>query len=124
MLFFFDEDDQVAGGSAAFAGVASAAYAELHAFLNACGDIDGDGLFAVDPAFAFTDGAFSGDDGAFAVTGGAGGDGLHLAEEGVADAPDLAAAATGGAGLDAVLVFGAAAAAGVTGNVFLYFYIL
>src|ERR1700729_4174667 len=106
MLFFFDQDDQVAGRAAAFAGVASAAYAELHAFLYASGDIDRDGLFAVDPAFAFADGAFGGNDGAFPVAGGAGHDGLHLAEEGFADAADLASAAAGGAGLNAILVFG------------------
>ena len=124
MLFFFDEDDQVAGRAAAFAGVASAAYAELHAFLNACGDVDGDGLFAVDPAFAFADGAFGGDDGAFAVTGGTGGNGLHLAEKGVADAADLAAAAAGGAGLNAVFIFGSATGAGIAGDVFFNFYVL
>jgi len=112
------------GGAASFAGVAAAADAELHAFLDTRGDIDADGLFAVDAAFAFTDGAFCGYDGPFAIAGRAGGNGLHLAEEGIADPAYLAAAAAGGAGLDAVLVFGAAAAAGGAADVFLYLDIL
>src|SRR5262249_23601866 len=112
MLFFFDEDDEVTGRATSFACVTPAADAELHAFLYTCGNVDADGFFAIDPTFAFTYGAFGGHDGAFAVAGGAGGDGLHLAEEGIANPAYLAAAATGGAGLDAVFVFGAAAAAG------------
>src|SRR5579859_6747037 len=120
MLFFFDEDDEVARRSASFTGVASAADAKLHAFLHTGRDIDADGLFTIHTPFALTDGAFRGDDGAFAVAGGAGGDGLHLAEEGIAYPADLAAAAAGGAGLDAVLVFCAAAAAGGAPYIFFY----
>ena len=118
MLFFFDEDDEIAGGTASFAGVTATADAELHSFLYAGGDVDRDRFFAVYPAFALTNGAFGGDDGALAITARAGGDGLHLAEEGVADPAYLAAAPAGAAGLDAIFVFRAAAAAGITTNVF------
>src|ERR1700744_6159315 len=124
MLFFFDQDDEVTGRSASFAGISPAADAELHSFLYAGGDIDADGLFSVDATFSFTDGAFCRDSRALSVTGGAGGHGLHLAQEGIADPANLAATAAGGAGLDAVLVFGAAAAAGCTADVFLYLDIL
>src|SRR5260221_1433633 len=118
MLFFFDENDKVAGGSASFAGITSAADTQLHSFLYAGGNVDGDGFFTIHPAFAFTNRAFGGDNGAFAVAGRAGSDCLHLTEECIADTAYLAAAATGAAGLYAVLVFSATAAAGGTGNMF------
>ena len=120
MLFFFDQDDQIAGGAAPFAGITSAPYAELHAFLYARGNIDGYRLFAINAAFALAYRAFGGDDGTFSIAGRTGGDCLHLAEEGVADTTYLAAAAAGRAGLNAVLVFGAAPAAGRTKDVFFY----
>src|ERR1700754_1207358 len=120
MLFFFNKNDKIAGGAASFAGVTSATDAELHSFLNAGRDVDGDGFFPVDAAFSFTNCTFCCHDGAFAVACRAGGDRLHLAEEGIADTAYLAAAATGTAGLYAILVFGAAAATGSTGYVFLY----
>ena len=64
VLFLFDEDYKIAGGAASFAGVTSAADAELHAFLYAGGDVECDGLFAVYAALSFTYAAFGGDDGA------------------------------------------------------------
>src|SRR4051812_39039059 len=118
MLFFLDENDEVAGGASSFPCIPPSTYAELHAFLYACGDVDGHCLFAVYAAFAFTDRTFGRDGGAFAVAGRACGDRLHLAQEGAGDLADLAAAAAGGAGLYAALVLGAAAAAGITGDVF------
>src|SRR5580692_9618737 len=124
VLFLFDKDDEVAGGAASFASVTTATDAKLHTFLNTGWDVKRDGLFAIYAALSLTNAAFGGDNGAFAVAGGAGGDGLHLAEEGVADAPHLAATAAGGAGLDALAVFGAGAAAGGAGDVFLYFDVL
>src|SRR5579863_5359942 len=111
VLFLFDKDDQVAGGAASFAGVTSATDAKLHAFLNTGRDVKRDGFFAVYAAFSLTHAAFGSDNGAFAIAGRTCGDGLHLAEEGVADAPHLAATAAGGASLDALAVFGATAAA-------------
>ena len=60
VLFFFDEDDKVTGRAASFAGVTSAADAELHSFLNTGGDVKRDGLFAVYAALPFTNAAFGG----------------------------------------------------------------
>src|SRR6185437_10430027 len=78
VLFLLDENDQIARRTAPFSGVASAANAQLHAFLYARRNFDGDGLFSVDAAVALADTAFGGDDRAFAITGRTGGDGLHL----------------------------------------------
>src|SRR6202000_169232 len=60
----------------------------------------------------------------FPVTGRAGSDGLHLSQEGIADPAYLAAAAAGGAGLYASFILGAAAAAGIAGDIFFYLDIL
>src|SRR5882672_12041234 len=118
MLFLFNENDEVARRAASFSCVSPSPHTQLHSFLYAGGDIDGDCFFTIYPSFAFTYGAFGGDGRAFAVTGGASGDCLHLAQEGTGDLADLAAAAAGRAGLYAAFVFGAAATAGIAADIF------
>src|SRR5258708_33720204 len=121
MLFFFDQDDQVSGRSASFAGIAPSPHAQLHSFLYSCGNIDRDGLFSIYPAFSLTGVAFCSYQGTFAVTGGTGRNGLHLSEESIADFSHLATAATGAAGLYAAFVPGAIAATGGASALFLSF---
>src|SRR5215204_3463879 len=106
MNFFFNEDDQVTGGSATFSRVASAADIELHAFLYTGRYVDGYSFFAVHSSFAFT--------------GRTGCNGLHLTEEGVSHPSYLAAAATGAAGLNASFVLGTAAMTHIASDIFFY----
>ena len=97
--FLFNEDEQVAVHAIVRTGVAFAANGELHAFANACRDIDVDDLVAFHDAFTAAMGAFFLDDGALSTAGGTHRGGLHLSEEAVDGLHHLAATVAGGTGL-------------------------
>src|SRR5579872_4142342 len=84
VLFLFNQDDQVAGRAASFAGIAPTAHAKLHSFLNAGGDVESHGLFTINAPFAFANSTLRRDDGTFAVARGTSGYGLHLTKESIA----------------------------------------
>src|ERR1700733_14544898 len=115
MCFFLDQNDEIAGRAAPFTRIALAGYAQLHTLLHAGRNIDTDHFFPIHPALAFTYRTFCGDGGSFAVTGRAGGNGLHLAQKSIAYPSYLSAATAGAAGLHARLILGAAAVTGSAG---------
>src|SRR5690242_6858527 len=120
MRLFLDQDNQIARGPSAFAGITLATKTELHAFLHARGDINGYHLLPINPAFPFAIIAFGSDHAALAVTGRTGGDGLHLPQESARHFSYLAGAAAGAAALISPFIFRPYSTAHVTGHVFLY----
>ncbi len=118
MWFFFNEDEQVSGSAASFAGITFSAQAQLHTFLYACRDVDVHHFFTIYASFTFTVTAFAGDGLAFPMTGRTGCYCLHLTQEGLRYFPYLTGTTTGATGLEGIFIFRSQATAMVAGNVF------
>src|SRR5579871_2485019 len=120
MLLFFNQHNQIPIGAPTLSCIASSSNTQLHAFLNACRNINRHRFFAIHSSFSFANSTFRRNRRSFSITSWASSNSLHLPKECICDSSHLPAATTGSASLHTAFVFRTAAATCVATDVFFY----